>query len=511
MKIRFICKRITALVLAGILCMSLLSTGTYAVQELDDRKFCVTWTEVPVYNGEKQKPVPVVSYAGKELSTSEYTVVYSSNVDVRNDAVAVITGRGDYTGLATVAEFTIQPADIADGQLLYAQGNTYTGAPVEPASITVQNAAGQTLTRGVDYQVICTNNVNVGTATARIIGIGNYTGYIDVPYTIEETEMPAEEEITINVGSHEKSYLVSADKPVTFVVEMGSLYLDGRYVTNNRTTRTLEPGTVQARQTYTYEERECGYKMGSDGFMRYTCTVETHTANNNFTLTVIDPTPNAPEELVAQLPVTQDSDKLFLQVTGKNASDDVTSAVWSSSDPQIATVQDGVVTLKKPGAAQITAQVGELTASWDLEDFAALTLEKNTHVLGFDPEKQDVLLTWKNEVLTKDKDYSLKIENKGSVTLVTVTGINNFCDTLQVQYYQGTNYPYPMPLGDMDCSMEVNDTDALYLLRFTLFPDRYPITTDADVNCDSFVNDVDALYLLRFTLFKDRYPLYPAK
>lgn len=69
-------------------------------------------------------------------------------------------------------------------------------------------------------------------------------------------------------------------------------------------------------------------------------------------------------------------------------------------------------------------------------------------------------------------------------------------------------YGPPYPRGDMNSDFQVSDADALYLLRHTLFPQRYPLQQSGDVNGDGEVSDADALYLLRYTLFPQRYPLH---
>lgn len=62
-------------------------------------------------------------------------------------------------------------------------------------------------------------------------------------------------------------------------------------------------------------------------------------------------------------------------------------------------------------------------------------------------------------------------------------------------------------VGDMNNDGQVTDADAIYLLRFTLFPDNYAISQPADFTNDGSVTDADAIYLLRYTLFPENYPL----
>ena len=62
--------------------------------------------------------------------------------------------------------------------------------------------------------------------------------------------------------------------------------------------------------------------------------------------------------------------------------------------------------------------------------------------------------------------------------------------------------------GDMDSNLFIEDRDAVYLLRHTLFEDTYPLPCAGDVNADNAVTDEDAVYLLRYVLFPQMYPLF---
>ena len=62
-------------------------------------------------------------------------------------------------------------------------------------------------------------------------------------------------------------------------------------------------------------------------------------------------------------------------------------------------------------------------------------------------------------------------------------------------------------LGDIDGNGEVTSDDAVYLLRHTLFADRYPVNCFADFDGNGETTSDDAVYLLRHTLFPAQYPL----
>lgn len=61
--------------------------------------------------------------------------------------------------------------------------------------------------------------------------------------------------------------------------------------------------------------------------------------------------------------------------------------------------------------------------------------------------------------------------------------------------------------GNMNEDHALSDADAVYLLRYTLFPDEYLIMRNGDFTGDGVVTDADAIYLLRHTLFPESYPI----
>lgn len=61
--------------------------------------------------------------------------------------------------------------------------------------------------------------------------------------------------------------------------------------------------------------------------------------------------------------------------------------------------------------------------------------------------------------------------------------------------------------GDLDGNGCVDNQDVECLLWHTLFPDEYPVTTNADFDGDGLVDNRDVEYLLWHTLYPEDYPL----
>ena len=141
-----------------------------------------------VYDGTYKKPTATVTFGGKVLQEGkDYTISYRNNLNVGVTTV-IATGMGDYTGY-TSKNFTITKRAMAGGTVSVASSVSFTGSNITP-SVTVK-VAGRSLTNGTDYTVSYSNNKNVGKATVKITGKGNYSGSLSAKFDI----VPAKQQI----------------------------------------------------------------------------------------------------------------------------------------------------------------------------------------------------------------------------------------------------------------------------------------------------------------------------
>ena len=144
-------------------------------------------TSTYAYDGKAKQPSVTVKLNGKTLKKgTDYTVSYSNNTKV-GTATVKITAKGNYTG--TISKTFKIKNNFAKSTVSGISTKAFTGKAITQ-KITVK-ANGKTLKSGTDYTVSYSNNKNVGTATVKIVGKGNYTGTIAKTFKIN----PAKQEI----------------------------------------------------------------------------------------------------------------------------------------------------------------------------------------------------------------------------------------------------------------------------------------------------------------------------
>ena len=134
--------------------------------------------ETFTYSGAELKPtvrvyINRVVLADEQLiENTDYTVTYSDNINA-GTATATITGIGAYSGSKNIT-FTIEPKKIDSPTFDGLKSEyTYTGQAIEP-EFTLMD--GDTVIPSSEYEVIYSDNTEVGTATVTIKDVsgGNY-------------------------------------------------------------------------------------------------------------------------------------------------------------------------------------------------------------------------------------------------------------------------------------------------------------------------------------------------
>jgi len=136
---------------------------------------------------------PDVSIGNLQKNT-DYELEFEDNIDV---GVATIkaTGKKYYTGTLT-STFTIDPLSIASFKVTGLQ-EVY----VQTGSAIIPNISIEGLEKNKDYTVSCRDNIEIGTATLTITGIGNYTDGIVKHFEIVDQDI-SDRELLISSDSY---------------------------------------------------------------------------------------------------------------------------------------------------------------------------------------------------------------------------------------------------------------------------------------------------------------------
>lgn len=136
-----------------------------------------------LYSGEAI--VPSVSINGLEVN-KDYEILLENNVNAGTATIKAV-GKVHYTGCLKDT-FIIEPIDVSDFEIVGLDDvYCYTGKAITP-SISIEG-----LSLDKDYQVDYKNNVDCGTATMTVSGIGNYKGEIKKYFTIVDGDISKKE------------------------------------------------------------------------------------------------------------------------------------------------------------------------------------------------------------------------------------------------------------------------------------------------------------------------------
>ena len=152
-----------------------------------------------LYTGKAITPDVIVTFGASKLTeNTDYTVKYENNVEI-GTAKITIEGKGNFTG-TTTREFdiveTLSSTDLKDFSKIAVEkitDKTYSGNAITPETVVTYNR--KVLIKNVDYKTFYNNNINVGTASITLVGMGEYSGTIEKTFNIVAKSL---ENIVIN-------------------------------------------------------------------------------------------------------------------------------------------------------------------------------------------------------------------------------------------------------------------------------------------------------------------------
>lgn len=191
-----------------------------------------------VYNSKAQTVGVTVKDGDKILTeNTDYTVEFKNNTAVGTASV-IVTGINAYSGTVSKT-FNITAKSISKASVTLASSSyAYDGKAKTPA-VSVKD--GSVLSKNTDYKVTYKNNVNAGTATVTVTGIGNYSGTVSKTFKITAKSITKPQAVTKIAA---KTYTGKQIKPAVNIKVGGKLLKAGTDYTVKYGTNKIGKGTV---------------------------------------------------------------------------------------------------------------------------------------------------------------------------------------------------------------------------------------------------------------------------
>lgn len=427
---------------------------------LNTEKLTMTLLDIPTYTGEAVTPNLIISYNNVILEeNTDYVLLYQNNVNAGNEATVFVLGTGSYSGLNKSYNFPIKRADISSLDLsvdFLSSPYYYTGWSIVPQLVVKNDDI--TLTENTDYMVQYLNNVNIGTACVRIVGINNYQGHIEKNYEIQPPVLSNITEVDFSNGDLTSTIYISAGTSLDLTFAPGETATCSCTISRDSlTVKTFNNSSSSAKVTsnYTFDtpgDYKVSYRKAvqkSRYEYQYTASGSMQLVRVNYTeysyatgnIKVISFSPALPNQLNANPPDGSTYNSLYLSVSCEDKYANLSNVIWETSNSNILSVENGIVRFHAPGTATIYARVGTALASWEI-DSIPLDLSTYGNIVGYNKDTKTVQIYFKNEFLIEDEDYSIDVLESNGIVNITVNGCGLFKGVLSCSFAANSNASY---------------------------------------------------------------------